>query len=139
MVLNWLYNFKYSKKHVKSAITIQKYVRGFLARKERERKLDILEQKNRIFMKWHSIAQQTRLIEAECENSIVDLETVFDNVKQHHYIQRVYQKKRSTMVQQIANLDRTFKHLCDDGDRLPKKMFPHSNLYIQGKKIIPAY
>lgn len=139
MVLNWLYNWKYSKQHVSSAITIQKHVRGFLARVTMKKNLERLDKQHRVFMKWYSIAQQSKRIEAECEKTIVDLDKTFEYVTEEYYIHRIYQKKRSLMVQQIADLDRLMKQMTNDGDVLPRKMFTHSGLFVQGKKIIPAY
>ena len=139
MVLNWLYNWKYSKQQVASTVVIQKYVRGFLARKKFQQRLERLEKQHRVFMKWHSIANQSKKIEAECENNMVDLDQTFEYVTSDYYIQRIYQKKRSLMVQQICDLDRLVKQLTNDGDVLPRKMFPHSGLFVQGNKIMPAY
>ena len=139
MVLNWLYNWKYSKQHASSAIVIQKYVRGFLARQGLKKKLERLEKQHRVFMKWHSIAQQSRKIEAECENTRMDLDKTFENVTENYYVHRIYQKKRSSMVQQIAELDRIMKQITNDGNVLPRKMFSHSGLFVQGHKIMPAY
>ena len=139
MVFNWLYNWKYSKQHVSSAIVLQKYVRGFLTRQGLKKKLVLLEKQHRVFMKWHSIAQQSKKIEAECENTMMDLDKTFEHVTEDYYVRRIYQKKRSLMVQQIADLDRIMRQITNDGDILPRKMFSHSGLFVHGHKIIPAY
>ena len=139
MVLNWLYNWKYSKQHVSSVITIQKHARGFLSRKHTREMLERLERQQKVFMKWRSITQQTKKIEVECDNAMFEMDNTFEHVTEDYYVQRIYQKKRSLMVQQVANLDRLMKQMTNDGTILPRKMFSHSGLRIQGRKIMAAY
>ena len=138
MVFNWLWNFKYSKEHVKATITIQKYVRGFIARKRVDQILEDLEQKKQVMLVWHTIMKQTKQIQALSENTQMDFETSIEMLPTYHQTMRAYIKQRSTMVERILNLDGYIQHLNNVGDPLPTKMFPVKSLFIQGTKIIPC-
>ena len=135
MVLNWLWNLKYSKKHVNAVIVFQKYTRGFIARKRVEQIHQDIETKKQFLLVWHTISQQTRQIESMCENNRLDMDVCLKNIPKYHKTLRTYQKERSRMVEQVINLDRYMNQIDNVGEPLPCRMFPVKGLFIQGIKI----
>ena len=135
MVLNWLRNWKYSKEHIDAAITIQKYYRGNVARKRVEKIVEDLETKQLTMLMWHEITQRSKRITAMGENTRMDFETKIDTVPEYMTIMRAYQKERSKMVNQIVGLDTYIQQMENDGEPLPRRMFPLRSLFIQGKQI----
>ena len=138
MVLNWLWNLKYSKQHVKSTVVLQKYARGFLARRRVDKILEDLETKQQIMLVWHSITKQSKQIKALSDETGIDFETKIDKLSDYHHVVRTYMKGRSTMVRKILDLDEYVNQLDNVGDPLPSRMFPIHGLFIQGKQIISA-
>ena len=136
MVLNWLYNWKYTKQQVASAILIQKHIRGFLDRQRVRRKINELELQQEILFKWMRATKCSKEIEAQCNITTLDFEKTLGSITDSYFINRIYQKKRGKLVEQILDLDRYVKQLENDGDQLPRRMFPHSELCIRGKKIV---
>ena len=136
MVLNWLYNWKYTKQHVASAIVIQKHIRGFLDRQSVRRKTDKLELQQELLFRWMRMTKISKEIEAKCNSTTLEFEKTLGSITDFYYINRIYQKNRGKLVEQILDLDRYVKQLDNDGDQLPRRMFPHSELCIRGKKIV---
>jgi hypothetical protein len=136
MVLNWLWNLKYSKTHVRSTIVLQKYTRGFLARRRVDKMLEDLETKQQVMLVWHSIMKQSKQIKALSDETKIDFETKLDTAPEYHHVVRTYMKQRSNMVRNILDLDEYVNQLNNVGDPLPSRMFPIHGLFIQGRQII---
>ena len=135
MVINWLRNWKYSKKHIDATITIQKHVRGSIARQRVQKIVEDLETKQLTMLLWHEITQRSKRITAMGENTRMDFETKIDVVPEYMNVMRTYQKERSKMVNQIIGLDTYIQQMENDGEPLPRRMFPVKSLFIQGKQI----
>ena len=135
MVLNWLWNWKYSKEHIDAVITIQKYFRGNVARQRVQKIVEDLETKQLTMLIWHEIAQRSKRITAMGENTQMDFETKINTVPEYMNVMRAYQKERSKMVNQIVGLDTYIQQMENDGEPLPRRMFPIKSLFVQGIKI----
>ena len=136
MVFNWLWNLTYSKKHVQSTIVLQKYVRGFLARRRIDKMLEEIELKQQVMLVWHSIMKQSKQIKSMGDETKTNFEIDIDQVTCQHHVLRTYFKERSEMVRKILNMDEYVQQLDNVGDPLPIRMFPVHSLFVQGKQII---
>ena len=135
MVLNWIRNWKYSKEHIDAIVTIQKYLRGHIARKRVQKIVEDLETKQLTMLLWHEITQRTKRITAMGENTQMDFETKIETIPEYMNVMRAYHKERSKLVSQIVGLDTHVKQMENDGEPLPRRMFPVKSLFIQGKQI----
>ena len=135
MVLNWLWNWKYSKEHIDAVITIQKYFRGNVARQRVQKIVEDLETKQLTMLIWHEITQRSKRITAMGENTQMDFETKINTLPEYMNVMRAYQKERSKMVNQIVGLDTYIQQMENDGEPLPRRMFPVKSLFVQGIKI----
>ena len=135
MLLNWIYNFKYSKKHVAAAKTIQRYARGFIARRHVEDLCDKREQMQQAFIAWHGNVLCIKKIYAAMEHEKMHLESQIEEGERYHIVNRTYQKQRSEMIKSIIDLDTIMKNYDNDGEPLPIRLFVTRGLLVKGTSI----
>jgi len=135
-IINWIYNnYKYTKVHRASAITIQKHIRGYIARKRIDKHLDALETKQRVVDTWDTITKTSKEIYALREHETCALNAQIMENKRYTLLNRTYQKERSNLVSKIADMDETMRRFDNEGEPLPKQVFVTHGLFIKGKKI----
>jgi hypothetical protein len=139
MVLNWIWNWKYSKEHICAIVTIQKYTRGYITRKRVQKIMEDLETKQLMMLVWHEITQRTKRITAMGENTQMDFDATIDTIPEYMNVMRAYHKERSRLVAKIVGLDIHVKQMDNDGEPLPRRMFHNRSLFIQGKQIKCTY
>ena len=136
MLLNWIYNFKYSKKHVAAVTVLQKYTRGFLTRRRVEELCDKREQMQQAFLAWHGNVMCIKKIYAAMEHEKMHLESQIEEGERYHIVNRTYQKQRSEMVNSIITLDTLMRNYDNDGTPLPIRLFVTRGLIVRGTSII---